>query len=387
MRHVLSVMLGVLVSCGPAYGQFIDEFEGRDFASWSHHTGDGEAVMEFRQGDGFGEIRVDATRDRRNIWWAFIKRDVAPALDLSLLSRPGYELRIETRIRVSHAPRRVNLHLNTQRTTDFHSHLMEYDIPDTLGWHTISMTTRDFDARPGDVVNAQMALIDWGLARYRVDVDYFKVDVVDVQTSGPDKGEPQPYHPPIPALKSFRHTRFVAHDAMVDLVHPDVNFNEWYVADEDGKARVLSVNGTLYPILRWDLKEHAGKIAAGAGLLELVAHSVQRTDAELEEFGKIRVVEIPGGDPAWDEDSVTLTSFTGGRPIDDVLNGQMIIDVEVAERGSTFATIPRPVLQRLLSGQTFGIAIRPLGALNAAFFAREHEEGRWASALHFNISE
>ena len=98
------------------------------------------------------------------------------------------ELRIEARIRVSHAPRRVNLHLNTQRTTDFHSHLMEFDIPDSETWHTISMTTRDFPAVPGDTVFGQMALIDWGLEKYRVDVDYFKVDIVDVARAGPDNG-------------------------------------------------------------------------------------------------------------------------------------------------------------------------------------------------------
>jgi len=57
-------------------------------------------------------------------------------------------------------PRRVNLHANTQRTVDFHSNLMEFDIPDTANWHTISMTTRDFDARPGHR-QRQMALMDW----------------------------------------------------------------------------------------------------------------------------------------------------------------------------------------------------------------------------------
>ena len=88
--------------------------------------------MTFRQGgDGYASILVDATTDRRGIWWALIKRNVSDHMDLQLLGRPDTELRIEARIRVSHAPRRVNLHLNTQRTTDFHSHLMEFDIPDT----------------------------------------------------------------------------------------------------------------------------------------------------------------------------------------------------------------------------------------------------------------
>ena len=114
--------------------QFLDHF-GKDrqaIGNWTWFTGDGSATMDFQQGKGFATITVDATRDQRNIWWALVKQEVSDALDLSRLSEPGYELRIEARIRVSHAPRRVNLHLNTQKTVDFHTHLMEFDIPDTL---------------------------------------------------------------------------------------------------------------------------------------------------------------------------------------------------------------------------------------------------------------
>jgi len=68
--------------------------------------------------------------------------------------------------------RRVNLHLNAQRTTDFHTHLMEFDIPDTVNWHTISFNIHNFDAKPGDRVYGQLAIMDWGLEKYRVDVNY-----------------------------------------------------------------------------------------------------------------------------------------------------------------------------------------------------------------------
>ena len=89
----------------------------------------------------------------------------------------------------------MNLHLNTQRTTDFHSHLMEFDIPDTENWHTISMTTRDFDAGPGGRRQRPDGPYGLGPGKYRVDVDYFKVDIVDTATAGPDKGNAVPYHP------------------------------------------------------------------------------------------------------------------------------------------------------------------------------------------------
>jgi hypothetical protein len=70
----------------------------------------------------------------------------------------------------------------------------------------------------------------------------------------------------------------------------------------------------------------------------------------------------------------------------------MIIDVEVAEdtlpveRGSkVLVTISRPVLQRLLDGRTSGIALKPLGAINASFYASEYEQGRLAAMLLFNV--
>jgi len=369
--------------------QFSDDFNGPVLKGWTFFTGDGAATMDFRQRDGYATIFVDATQDQHNIWWAFIKRDVSAALDLGRLREPGYELRVEARIRVSHAPRRVNLHLNTQKTVDFHTHLMEFDIPDTLRSHTISMTTRDFQAEPGDAVNAQLALMDWGLEKYRVELDYFKVDVVNVASTGPDKGEQVPYHPPIPDQDTFVHHVGVVQDGMISLQYPDVNFNDWHVTDETGKTRVLMVSGTQFVILRWDLSAFAGTQIAGHGLLELTTHSVQVGDAEVEEFGQVRVAEILGGDPAWNQETVTLNSLTRGRSLDEVFNSQMIIDVRISEgRGrKILITISRPVLQRIVAGGTLGLVLRPLGAINATFYALEQERGAFSARLHFNTSD
>jgi hypothetical protein len=389
------LLLAALVWCpfGRAYGQFLDEFGGATVArdpsgltGWAAFTGDGEATIDLRQGDSHASVLVDATKDQRGIWWAVIKHKVSNGMDLARLAQPGQELRIETRIRVSHAPRRVNLHLNTQRTTDFHSHLMEYDIPDTEGWHTISMTTRDFPAVPGDTVFGQMALIDWGLESYRVDVDYFKVDVVDVARAGPDKGVAVPYHPPIPPLSTFAHEARVAHDGMIDLEHPDVNLNNWSVLDGARRRHVLTAGGAQYVILRWDLGAFAGKQVADHGLLELTTHSVQRLSQEVKDFGLIRVVEILGGDRGWDQRTVTTNSFRQGERLDRVLNTQMIIDYPVTEGdgGKTYLTISKPVLQRLIDGRTRGIAIKPLGAITTSFDAMESEPGRSARLL-FNV--
>lgn len=377
-------------------GQFRDGFDGPSLRldsaakeGWAFFSGDGSAVMDFRQGEGFASILVDATKDRRNIWWALIKRDVSSALDLGRLAEPGYELRIEARIRVSHAPRRVNLHLNTQRTTDFHSHLMEFDIPDTSGWHTISMTTHNFEAEPGDTVNGQLALMDWGLGKYRVDVDYFKVDVVNPPTAGPDQGVQVPYHPPIPVPETFAHKIPVAQDSIIDTRFPDMNFNDWTVQDSEEQAVLLTVSGTQIVIMRWDLSAFAGQRAAGSGLLELTTYSVERPAAEIRDFGQVRVVEILGGDPDWEQAKVTLSNLTQGKPLDEVLNTQMIIDgrVESPGKACTFFTISRPVLQRLLDRKTRGLAIRPLGAIVASFYAQENAGGKFAACLLFSVEE
>jgi hypothetical protein len=394
-------MAGLLMFAPPlvpfARAQFVDDFNGASIQAdpsalngWAFRTGDGKATMELRPGgDGYASILVDATQDRRGIWWALIKRSVSGRMELRQLDRPEFELRIEARIRVSHAPRRVNLHLNTQRTTDFHSHLMEFDIPDTENWHTISMTTRDFPAQRGDTVFGQLALIDWGLEKYRVDIDYFKVDVVDFTRAEPDKGVAVPYHPPIPDLKTLRESARVAHDAIIDLESPDVNLNNWYVQDGGTRKRILTVNGTQYAILRFDVSSFSGRQVADHGLLELTTHSVQRTSDPLKDFGIVRVVEVLGGDPAWDQKTVTSDGLRRGQPLDRVFNSQMIIDWPVTEGdgGKTYFTISRPVLQRIVDGRTLGIAIKPLGAISASFYALEHEGGKFAGRLLFNLKD
>jgi hypothetical protein len=395
-KQALITLIAGLAIWGSASAQFLDDFNGtaipedpRGLNGWAFFTGEGKATMELRQMNGYASILVDASRDRRNVWWALIKHKVSGEMDLGRLQEPGFELRIEARIRVSHAPRRVNLHLNTQKTTDFHSHLMEFDIPDTENWHTISMTTHDFPAEPGDTVFGQLALMDWGLERYRVDLDYFKVDVVNAATAGPDDGAAVPYHPPVSDPGTFAEEIKVAQDGMIDLENPDVNFNDWRVREGTAGINLLTASGVQIVILRWDLRAYAGKKVAGSGLLELRTHSVERKSAELPDFGLARVGEILGGDPGWDQEKVTCNSLCRGQPLDRVLNPQMIIDWPVTEGdgGKTYFTISEPVLQRLIDGKTLGIAVRSLGALNASFYSLENAAGKFSARLRFNLRQ
>lgn len=355
---------------------------------WTFRTGDGHATVELTAENGIGRVSVDATADRRGIWWAIIRREITPQIDLAALAKPGTELRVEARVRPSHAPRRINLHFNTQRTTDFHGNLLEFDLPNTDQWHTISMTTRDFDGRQGDRLFVQLALMDWGLGRYHVDVDYLRVELVDPAAAGPDLGGGMPYHPPQPAVSSLRHVIPATQSATIDRREPDAVLRDWVATEPDGtQTPVLTVNGSQAVILRWDLRALAGRKAQGLGLLELTTHSVQRRAERTKDFGMVRVVEILEGDSAWEKSRVSFASLLQGHAADDVFNTQMIIDVEFADRRGevTLITLSEPVLQRLIDGRTRGLALLPLGSINAAIFP--HETGSAAPKLRLNVRD
>lgn len=380
---------------GPLAAQFRDGFDKplvkdpTGAKGWGCVTGEGRVDMDLVPGPGWATITVDATKDRRGVWWAFIIRQVSGSLDLARLARPGFELRAEARIRTDTAPRRVNLSFNTPKTTDFHSHLMEYDLAEAGRWYTISLTTSGFEAGPGDTVNAQMALMDWGFGRYRVDVDYFRVDVVETAKTGPDLGPPIPYHPPVADPASFAQALPAAADLTVDLGEPGVNLNDWTVTDAGGRAAAISVGGTRLALLRWDLRAWAGKTVAGAGLLELTTRTLARSATDRPDFALLRVVETIGGEPGWDERTAMWTEISRGAPRELVLNPQMIIDwpVTPGAGGKTYLTIPAVVLQRLIDGKTLGIAVTPLGSLEASFYSREERGGSLAARLLFNIKE
>ncbi|HEX7503291.1 MAG TPA: hypothetical protein VF451_07695 [Acidobacteriota bacterium] len=387
----------LLLAClwaAPARAQFRDDFSGPSvktdpdgISGWSFFTGDGKAAMDFRQGGpGFASIFVDASRDRRNVWWALIERRVLLGLDAGRLKQPGRALRIEARLRVSQAPRRVNLQILTQRTTDDESNLMEFDIAEPMSWQTISLTVPHLDAGPGDSIIAHLALMDWGSGKYRVDLDYIKVDLVDPAEAGPDRGVAVPYHPPLPAPASFASQARVAQDATIDLEDRDVNLGDWAAMERTEKIGLIAVAPALAAILRWDLGAWKGKKAAGHGVLELTTRTLERKVGDLKDFGLVRVVEILGGDPAWVRKTATAASLCAGKDLDRVLDPQMIIDspVSAGDGGKTYFTISRPVLQRLLDGKTLGLALLPLGAIHAAFYSVENKEGKSGARLLFN---
>ena len=286
--------------------------------------------------------------------------------------------------------------INTQRTIDFHKHLMEYDIPDTTGWHTISMTTKNLDAESGDTLYVQLGVTDWGLDKYHVDVDYYRADIVNVHLAEPDKGEPLHYQTAVADTDAFSHKLNVTHDSLIKADFPEVNFNDWHIEAQGPNIHILTVSGNQWAVLRWDFGRHTESKADGAALLELTTHSVLKGGDYIGtygddlgmEFGKVRVVEIIDGDPWWDQDEVTFKSLIQGSRLCDVFNSQMVFDAALSEKpgSKNYITISRPVLQRLLDGHTKGLLIRPLGALNASFYASDNQTtGNLGPKLYFNI--
>jgi len=383
-RFPLFILLFLLLQV-PLHGQFLETFDDEPTVEWRTTTGDGDAVSELNFYDGYAGFTVDATIDGRNIWWAIIQATVSDHLDPGQLTDPDYELRIEALVRSSHAPRRVNLHLHTQRTTDFHSHLMEFDIPDTTNWHTISMTTRDFDGRPGDTINAQLAMMDWGNEYYNLRIDYLRVDVVNREEAGPDSGEQVLYPPPVPEPNQFTYSIPVSEAAMIDRQFTDANLSSWRAGD----TTVLTADGTKTVILRWNLEEYSEEYATDYGMIELTPHSALfAPDADLLEFDQIRLVEILNAETDWKRESVTWNSFSRGNPIESVLNTQMIIDIDIpiVMDESVRIHIPRPVIQRMIEGTTQGIAFYPLGSLNASFYRGENQDDSLRPRLYFNLN-
>ena len=374
--------------------QFLDNFDKKNIEGWFFLTGDGDVAMNMVQKDGYARVTVDATKDKYNVWWAIIKRDVTQYLDLSKLNDPSYQLRVEAKVRLSDAPRRVNFMVNTNRTTNYHIDLREYDIPDTGNWHIISMTTEHLDAHPGDTVYVQFDITDFGHDIYFADLDYYRADIVNVDSAGPDKGEPLVYHPPVPDISTYVYHPEVAGDGLINSGFPDVNFGDWHVRQGKDDIRILTVNAGQWAILRWDFDNFINAKADGAGLLELTTHSVIKGGRYADtygedlgiEFGKVRVIEIFGGDPGWNQDSVTYNNFIEGREDSGMFNTQMIFDADLSEEqgDKNFITISQPVMQRLLNGKTRGLLIRPLGAIDASFYDSQNDNS-CGPKLHFNI--
>lgn len=388
MKAIIKLIyLGIIIlsfCSGNIFSQFLDEFENNSINDWVHFAGDGNVKMDFTSNKDFAQIDVDARNDIYNVWWALIKRNISCAIDLSLLEKEEYELRIEARVKVSNAPRRINLHLNTQRTTNFHSHLMEYEIPDIDGWHIISMTTDNFDAVVGDTIYAQLALMDWGIGEFSIQLDYFKVDVVNKKLARNDFGNPSPYHPQIKKTSEFSTIINSSDAAIISLKYKDENFSNWKSYTDSKNGKLLSLNSDQIIVIKWDFDTIKESMIVDDGLLELTLDSYQTGNFSLEELGQVRLVEIIDGYQGWDSKSITYNKLVENKEFNEIVNPQPIydLDLNIQKGEKRFLTVSNNVLKRLVSGKTLGLSLKAIGPVSASFKV----EGDKTPKLYFNTN-
>jgi hypothetical protein len=395
MKLLLVAVCAALL-CQSASAGFVENFNSDKLATdstfengWGTLTGSGEATVSFTQKNHHGFMTVDGRKDRRNIYWALIKRGVTRDIDMAKLLTPGHALRLEVKLRLSDAPRRVHFQINTNRTTDYDANLREFDLPDT-GWHVISWTHTDLDVKPGDHVFVTLGMTDMGRAVYTSEIAYVKAEVVDAAEAVHDQGPPLVYRPPLKPLGSYKSVVPVAEDAVLDSAYPWANFKSWSnMTDGDGSqgCEVIAISGSMTSILRFDLSAFKGRTADGWGVLALTTDSVQWGPSNLEEFGYLRAVEIKAGQRGWTRDAVTRDSFFQGKPDLEVLNGQLMTDVPPAiHRGeTTYIRINPAVLQRLIDGSTQGLAIYAQGEIYASFASSQSPNPGYRPTLYFNV--
>lgn len=399
--HSIARAGAALVFCfcaASAFSQFHADFESsepitkvdpNEGGGWSWYSGDGEAKVDFLSREGYATMLVDAREDPLNIWWAIVRSRIDSDVDVQSLAEAGNELRIEARVRVSAAPRRINLQLFGPRNR-LHEHLAEFDIPIADEWHRVSLTTSGFSAQAGDPLFCQLAMMDWGQEIYATDIDYLRVEVVDASTPLPSYGLPLIYHPPLPDRKSLPQVELVAADAAIDSQHPNTSLNDWGNPElGDDQPRLLPITPSQTALLKWNLSAYAGREAEGTAVLELTTHSLTRLLGDYEELGRLRVVEILGHAPEWDEETVSYQSFTGGSELTSVTNAQTVIDVEINPQPGFLnrIAISQPVMQRLLDGKSKGLALRALGPVNAVLYAHENTPADQVPVLRFALKD
>ncbi len=393
LRLSLPVLIGFafILQALSLYPQYFESFEHHEtrFAEdnlpgWFTMTGDGEAAFYQRFTGNSAMLKVDPLQDKRNIWYAFMHQDIADDLDLEMLKLPDYQLRMEVRVRTSHAPRRINMYVFELDKDKRTGYLREFDIGRAGEWTTLSMVTDNINPHVNNPLMVQVSLMDWGISELMtLEIDYIRADVVSVSDSLPQYGLPLIYRPPLKDAGFFKNRLKAHHAATIDNAYPDVNFNS-LIAETDS-ARILSVNNTSMILLSWDFSSVLESEVDGSGQLEIFTHAVSRLSDSPKDFGEIRVYEILNGKENWHRETITRNRFFNEKHPEKVINGQTIIDVRVNPKqgGATKITISKPVMDRLISGQTQGLAIFPLGYVVASFYAGDGS----APVLCFNLKE
>lgn len=231
----------------------------------------------------------------------------------------------------------------------------------------------------------QISLMDWGISSiYTLEVDYIKVDLVNKNQAHPAFGLPLIYRPPIEASDAFDKVYVATKNVSLDSLWPDLNMNSLLNAEDSTKLLHLNTSG--FTLLAWDFSSlSAHEIATvGSGQLEIYTHQISLLADSPKDFGELRICEIYGDMQDWDADSFCYNQFVGDNKLENKINTQTIIDTKMqAKKGAkTVVTISKPVMDRLLSGKTKGLAIMPLGYISASFYTNDFPDKAPVLRLH-----
>lgn len=358
-------------------------FEPNNLKGWTTRTGDGNIIFRQKTEEGSVSLIVDPLKEKRNVWYAFMHQSISDFIDFKKLKQPEYELRMEAKVMASHAPRRINMYLSS---LDAGGYLREFDLGKANEWYTISMVTSGFDFDPKEPLMTQVSMMDWGNTDiYELKVDYIKVDLVKVDEKQEQYGEPLVYRPVLKDATSYKNEVVPSGNASIDAMFPDEVLSMWKDETSEKTTSVVQVDQSKTILLKWDLSEFKGKKVTEAGQLEISTDALFRKEKSPKDFGEIRLSEILGVVEDWDGKTVTYNSFLGDNEFEEVVVSQCIADTKVSSEkgGKTIISISKPVLQRLIDGESNGIAIKPLGLISASFYDNQHPE--LAPKLRFTI--
>jgi len=366
------------------FNQGYKGFEPNNLPGWTTMKGDGDVIFRQKYEDGSAVLNVDARKDKRNIWYAFMHQDVADVIDIRKLSLPDYELRMEARVKPSHGPRRVNMYLSTRGEGGY---LREFDLEEANEWHTISMVTSGYNFDPEKPLMAQVSLMDWGVSDiFELHVDYIQVDLININDEQVQHGLPLEYRPKLEKASTYKE-EVTARSKLIDRAFADEILKPWMVIEDNQPVSAIQVDQSKIILLHWNLEDFQGKIVNGAGQLELSTLAVFRRQNSPKDFGMVRFSEIRNTNTQWQNAELTYNYFIANQKLSERIVSQCIIDTEVdsVKGGKTIVTISQPVMQRLIDGKSEGIAIMPLGLISAAFY--DETNAALAPVLRFNIKE
>ncbi|MDT0645667.1 hypothetical protein RM545_03100 [Zunongwangia sp. F260] len=388
MYKIPTLLVLILVYSSNLYSQQVwkdDCNYNTEDIPWTTQHGDGEVKTRLIVKDGFIRFVVDASAEPHNVWWATVSRPVSfPPKDTEDYSEE--KLWIEAKVKPSHATRRINMRLYNQRTRDHHAFLKEFDLEDTLNWHTIRFSPQGLRYLPGDELRCHFALIDWGNREFHLDIKEVKVFFEDAENKPEESENALEYHPQPQKLANLSHQLKVKEDATVDVLFPEESLAGWGQQENGEIKQLISVSHHLIPVLRWDFSNFKDHKVKEWGLLRLKVHSSNQVPSPTHEYGRIRIMEIKGGREDWNYETVTFNDLTGNLPLWEVFNEQMVIDMDMPKTGEEFLEIPISpvVLQRLIDGTTKGLAVFPLGSIQTSFYAKAYNGGENAATLNFN---